>query len=65
MSFNSIHFFIFFPLVTITYFVIPRKKRWIWLLFSSYYFYMSWNPKYLLLLAFLYYNHIFKWIINK
>ena len=52
MSFNSIHFFIFFPLVTITYFVIPRGKRWIWLLFSSYYFYMSWNPKYLLLLAF-------------
>lgn len=52
MSFNSVHFFIFFPLVTLTYFIIPRKIRWIWLLFSSYYFYMSWNPKYSLLLAF-------------
>ena len=51
MSFNSVHFFIFFPLVTLIYFIIPRRIRWIWLLFSSYYFYMSWNPKYLLLLA--------------
>lgn len=51
MSFNSIHFFIFFPLVTLIYFIIPCKTRWIWLLFSSYYFYMSWNPKYSILLA--------------
>lgn len=52
MSFNSVHFFIFFPLITLIYFILPRKIRWIWLLFSSYYFYMSWNPKYSLLLAF-------------
>lgn len=52
MSFNSVHFFIFFPLVTLIYFILPRKIRWIWLLFSSYYFYMSWNPTYSLLLAF-------------
>lgn len=52
MSFNSVHFFIFFPLVTLVHFTLPRKLRWIWLLFSSYYFYMSWNPKYALLLAF-------------
>ncbi|RII32713.1 MBOAT family protein [Clostridium chromiireducens] len=52
MSFNSIHFFIFFPVVVLTYFIIPRKIRWIWLLLSSYYFYMSWNPKYSIVLAF-------------
>lgn len=33
------------------YFVIPHKFRWAWLLISSYYFYMCWNPKYALLLA--------------
>ncbi|AOR23079.1 MBOAT family O-acyltransferase [Clostridium taeniosporum] len=51
MSFNSIHFFVFFPIVTILYFLIPFKIRWIWLLFSSYYFYMCWNPKYAILIG--------------
>ena len=51
MLFNSIGFFIFFPIVTAAYFLIPHKYRWIWLLISSYYFYMCWNPKYALLLA--------------
>lgn len=51
MLFTSIGFFIFFPLVTVAYFVIPHKFRWAWLLVSSYYFYMCWNPKYALLLA--------------
>lgn len=52
MSFNSIHFLIFFPLVTIIYFLIPYKIKYLWLLISSYYFYMCWNPKYELLIAF-------------
>lgn len=52
MSFNSIHFLIFFPLVTIIYFLIPYKIKYLWLLISSYYFYMCWNPKYALLIAF-------------
>lgn len=51
MLFNSIGFFIFFPIVTMAYFIIPHKFRWLWLLISSYYFYMCWNPKYALLLA--------------
>lgn len=51
MLFTSIGFFIFFPIVTIAYFIIPHKFRWMWLLLSSYYFYMCWNPKYLLLLG--------------
>lgn len=52
MLFNSIDFLIFFPIVIAIYFIIPQKARHIWLLVSSYYFYMSWNPKYALLIIF-------------
>ncbi len=51
MVFNSIEFLIFFPIVTFIFFLIPRKLRSLWLLISSYYFYMSWNPKYAILIA--------------
>jgi len=51
MLFNSIDFLIFFPIVTIAYFLIPYRFRYLWLLFASYYFYMCWNPKYALLIA--------------
>lgn len=51
MSFNSLDFLLFFPIVVLVYFIIPRKTRWIWLLISSYYFYMSWNPRYAVLIA--------------
>lgn len=51
MLFNSIHFLIFFPIVLAVYFIIPRRARYIWLLLASYYFYMSWNAKYALLIA--------------
>ncbi len=50
MIFNSIDFLIFFPIVVAVYFVIPKKSRYIWLLAASYYFYMCWNAKYVLLL---------------
>jgi len=43
---------IFFPVVLLIYFFIPKKIRYLWLLIASYYFYMSWNPKYALLIAF-------------
>mgnify|MGYP001109031086 FL=1 len=33
------------------YFVIPKALRQIWLLAASYYFYMSWNARYALLIA--------------
>ena len=52
MQFNSIHFLIFFPVVLAVYFVIPKKLRYLWLLVTSYYFYMSWNAKYAVLIAF-------------
>ncbi len=51
MVFNSVDFLIFFPIVLFVYFLIPRKVRYIWLLITSYYFYMSWNPKYAILIA--------------
>lgn len=51
MVFNSIDFLIFFPIVVAIYFIVPRKVRYIWLLVTSYYFYMGWNPKYALLIA--------------
>ena len=51
MLFNSFHFLIFFPIVTLIYFLIPYRARWIWLLITSYYFYMCWNSKYAILIA--------------
>lgn len=51
MIFNSAAFLVFFPIVTLLYFVFPHKIRHIWLLIASYYFYMCWNPKYALLIA--------------
>ena len=52
MQFNSLHFMIFFPVVLAVYFIVPKKLRYIWLLGASYYFYMSWNAEYALLIAF-------------
>lgn len=51
MLFNSLEFLIFFPIVTLIYFIIPHKVRYLWLLGASYYFYMCWNPQYALLMA--------------
>lgn len=50
MLFNSVSFLIFFPIVTILYFLIPHRARWILLLIASYYFYMCWSPMYALLM---------------
>ena len=50
MLFNSLSFLIFFPIVVLVYFIIPEKGKQLWLLLASYYFYMSWNAKYALLI---------------
>lgn len=52
MLFNSADFLIFFPIVTVLYYVVPSRWKRYWLLIASYYFYMSWNPKYALLMLF-------------
>lgn len=43
-------FLIFFPVVTLGYFLLPQRWRWAFLLAASYFFYMCWNPVYALLL---------------
>ena len=50
MLFNSIDFMLFFPVVVLGYYLLPHKVRYIWVLVSSYYFYMCWNAAYGLIL---------------
>ena len=50
MLFNSMAYAIFLPIVFIVYWLLPQKFRWPLLLGVSYYFYMSWNPKYIILI---------------
>jgi alginate O-acetyltransferase complex protein AlgI len=52
MLFNSIPFLIFFPIVTILFFLIPHKFRWSLLLTASCFFYMFFKPEYILILIF-------------
>ncbi len=51
MLFNSLEFLIFFPVVTVLYFLLPHKIRWFLLLISSCIFYMAFVPKYILILG--------------
>lgn len=50
MLFNSYEFLIFFPLVTILFYLLPYKYRWLHLLAASCYFYMFFIPQYILIL---------------
>lgn len=52
MLFNSLHFAIFLPIVFILYWILPSKVRWGVLLVASYYFYMSWDAKYVIFIIF-------------
>jgi D-alanyl-lipoteichoic acid acyltransferase DltB (MBOAT superfamily) len=52
MLFNSVEFLVFYLIVVAAYFALPAKRRWMLLLASSYWFYMSWEPRYALLLLF-------------
>jgi len=51
--FNSLHFALFFPVVTTLYFLLPHRHRLWMLLLASCYFYMALVPKYILILFFL------------
>jgi alginate O-acetyltransferase complex protein AlgI len=50
MLFNTTRFFIFLPIVLLAFYAAPRSWRKIILLAASYFFYMCWNPKFILLL---------------
>lgn len=50
MQFTSFEFIIFFPIVVVLFYIMPKRFRTFWLLLASYYFYMGWNAKYALLI---------------
>jgi len=50
MLFNSIEFFLFFPIVTALYFMLPNQWRWLMLLIASCVFYMFFVPAYIFIL---------------
>ncbi len=50
MLFNSLQFLFFFPVVIAAYFIINPRFRWILLLLASYYFYMCWDYRYIVLI---------------
>jgi len=50
MLFNSNAFYVFLPIVFAVYWLFPQRLRWIVLFISSYYFYMSWEVKYVTLI---------------
>ncbi len=50
MLFNSLQFMLFFPAVVIIYYLLPYRWRYLHLLFASYFFYMSWEPGYAILI---------------
>jgi D-alanyl-lipoteichoic acid acyltransferase DltB (MBOAT superfamily) len=52
MSFASLHFAVFLPLVVLGYFHLPLRFRWLLLLVASWYFYACWEPIFLLLLLY-------------
>jgi alginate O-acetyltransferase complex protein AlgI len=52
MVFNSFAFFVFFPVVTVLYFALAHRWRWLLLLAASCAFYMYFIPRYILILGF-------------
>lgn len=52
MLFNSWQYAVFLPIVFALYWLLPHRYRWVLLLAASYYFYMSWNAKYVFLILF-------------
>ncbi|MBX7057526.1 MAG: MBOAT family protein [Leptospirales bacterium] len=52
MLFNSLHFFVFAPVVAVVYFQLPLRWQKLWLLVASFYFYAAFNPPFTLLLLF-------------
>ena len=51
MLFNSLQFLVFFGVVTLSYYSLKWRGRWVMLLLASCYFYMVFKPEYILILA--------------
>ena len=52
MLFNSVHFLIFLPVVTVVYFALPLRARKIFLLAASFYFYCVWSIRWSFLMVY-------------
>ena len=50
MLFNSIDFVVFLGIMVPLFYAIPFRFRWLLLLLASYFFYMYWEPVYILLI---------------
>lgn len=50
MLFNSVAFAFFMPIVFLIYWVLPHRFRWMALLAANCWFYMSWEPKYIIVI---------------
>ena len=51
MTFNSLEFLLFYPVVALLYFVLPKKAKWPMLLVASYYFYACYQAELLFLIV--------------
>lgn len=52
MLFNSAGYIVFFTIVCLVYFILPKKLKRVFLLLASYFFYSCWNLRYSLLMLF-------------
>ena len=52
MVFNSFEFLLFYPIVLLLYFTLPKKYRWTMLLAASAFFYLYWSVKLIFLILF-------------
>ena len=52
MLFNSAGYIVFFTIVCLVYFILPKKLKRVFLLLASYFFYSCWNLKYSLVMLF-------------
>ena len=50
MTFNSWEFMLFYPVVALLYFLLPKKMKWPMLLIASYYFYMCYQMELVVLI---------------
>ena len=51
MTFNSWEFLLFYPVVALLYFLLPKRTKWVMLLIASYFFYMCYQAELVFLIA--------------
>lgn len=51
MLYNSFTFLLFFPIVALLYYIVPKQWKWLYVILVSYWFYANWNPTFVLLMA--------------